>query len=873
MNNEEDLIWTLERVALLCTDASWLQRGSAEHKPIQEWVYDTRRCADPATAVFVALVGDGGPNARNGHHYAYRAYQMGIRMFVVDRDDWAELSLMEEASILRVPRSLWALQGVAAEHRRLWGRTLWAIAGSNGKTQVKEWVTDLVGDRVIPGKTPGSFNSQLGVPLAVLGLHHGHPWAVMEAGISKAGEMGRLAHILQPDLGLLVHFGSAHREGFENEAQKLAEKLRLFGGCKALVARFEVVLRYPRVWEEHFKTASACTFVFWDFLHTEHLQEKWLSWKENPLVQGLDPRRMMLWIADAPESSPGMMTIRQEEGKMKLELQTSVTNDAVLENMAGAALLLWAGGEWRPELGPRFVALRSLPMRLEIKKLPGSSWLINDSYSLDKDSLKLALEEWSSRRGRNKGVIVLSEPDLAAFQETPLADSVLTEIRDLLLSYAWDILMLVGPSWKLISFEGQTAGRIHFFDSTHDLLQRWPLGDLHRLTLLVKGARKFTFERIEQRLLVLGYQTVLEIDLEAAKHNFRTFQSNLRPGVRVMVMVKARAYGSGSVEIARVLEESGADYLAVAYAGEGIELRNEGIRLPIMVMNSGNVSPESLLEANLEPDLYDCKEIERWISLGREYAASRIAPVGVHLQLDTGMRRLGLSASDHAAALKLLEAAGGNLHVRSIYTHLTSAEDPSQDDYSRKQWSELKAFADLFEKQLGYRPPIHAQNTAGILRFPDFGCDMVRLGLGLYGLESTGLLQARLKPLVRFKTVISQIHRLRQGDRIGYGNEGCMPRDGKVGVLPVGYADGLRRALGMGQITMQLKGQPVPTIGRISMDFCLVYLGDMPAEIGDEVLLFGEPGTIEAWAKSCNTIPYEILTSISDRVQRVYTRG
>jgi len=872
MSKEEDLIWNMKRVAALCTNSTWLQRGSADHTTIQEWVYDTRRCARPDTAVFLALSGDG-PNARNGHNYIHQAYCMGIRMFIVDEDDFNERNLLEGATILRVFRVLSALQAVAAEHRKRWGCPLWAITGSNGKTQVKEWVADLVGDRVIPGKTPGSFNSQLGVPLAVLGLQKRHPWAVVEAGISKAGEMGALTQILQPDLGLLVHFGAAHREGFKDEEQKLSEKLKLFDHCKILVARFDVVFRYPKVWLAHLKRADACQFVFWEFHDTESVHEKWLNWKKNVLIEGLNSDSIALWIIGAVRSSSGNVSLCHTEGIASLEFKTHASSRMVLENMASAALLIWAGGEWRPELSLRFSSLRSLPMRLEIRELPGSSRLINDSYSLDRDSLKTALEEWSARLGSNSGVIVLSEPDLALTKADNYQSEILLEMRTLLLSYTWNVLILVGRSWNKINFKESDQRKVFRYETTDDLLQKWPLSDLRQLTVLVKGARKFTFERIERRLLVLGYQTVLEIDLEAAKHNFRVFKATLKADVRVMVMVKARAYGSGSVEIARAMGEVGADYLAVAYAGEGIELRNEGIQLPIMVMNSGNVNPETLIKANLEPDLYNCLEIERWILLSHEFAPERTAPINVHLQLDTGMRRLGLSDSDHQTALKLLRSAGKNLVVRSLYTHLTSAEDPTQDEYSHRQWSELHGFADLFEKQMGYRPLLHTLNTTGILRFPDFQSDMVRLGLGLYGLEFTGLLQAQLKPLAKFKTVISQIHWLRKGDCVGYGNEGRMPHDGRVGVLPVGYADGLRRALGMGKITVQFKGKPVPTIGRISMDFCLVYLGDMPAEIGDEVCLFGEPGTIEAWAKSCNTIPYEILTSITDRVQRVYTRG
>jgi len=869
-----ELIWTLERVAAVCLNSTWLSKESSQNIPIEEWVYDTRRCASPGKSVFLALSGQG-PNARNGHQYLEQAYSMGVRNFLVDQNDAPGISKLVGVNVLVVPNVLTALQAIAAEHRRQWGRPIWAITGSNGKTQVKEWLTDLVAGWAIPGKTPGSFNSQLGVPLSVLGLQESHPWAVMEAGISKSGEMQNHAQILRPDLGLLVHFGAAHREGFEDEAQKLSEKLKLFIHSFTLVARFEVVLRFPEVWREHMEKAKSCRFVFWEFQDMENLRDYWFAWKEEVLVKNLDPQRMTLWIAGAGQVKPQHMTLSLFDGNEAetIEFESPNTHRAVLENMTGAAVLLWAGGEWRPEIGSRFASLRPLPMRLEIRELPGSSRLINDSYSLDKDSLKLALEEWSSRRGSNQGVVVLSEPDIA--RATPHIDPLYTlmELRDLLISFGWDTLILVGKLWDAIQFPESKFTRVFRYESTEALLQRWPLNDLRRLTVLVKGSRKFGFERIEQRLLVLGYQTVLEIDLEAAKHNFRLFKSSLQPGVRVMVMVKARAYGSGSIEIARAMEEVGADYLAVAYTGEGLELRNEGIRLPIMVMNSGNTHPDTLLKANLEPDLYDCLEIQNWITLGRERYGATGEPVGVHLQLDTGMRRLGISLSEHTKALELLKSAGGGLCVRSIYTHLTSAEDASQDTYSQRQWLELQSFADRFEKQMGYRPLIHALNTAGILRFPDFQGDMVRLGLGLYGLEPTGNLQAQLKPLTKFKTVISQIHWLRKGDRIGYGNEGCMPQDGQVGVLPVGYADGLRRALGMGKITMQCKGRPVPTIGRISMDFCLVYLGDMDAEIGDEICLFGEPGTIEEWAKTCDTIPYEILTSISDRVQRVYTRG
>ncbi|MFM7588994.1 MAG: Mur ligase family protein, partial [Bacteroidota bacterium] len=356
----------------------WLINEASQNIPIEEWVYDTRRCSSPGKAVFLALSGQG-PNARNGHQYLEQAFTMGIRNFVVDQEQTPEMIKLAGASVIVVPKVLTALQAIAAEHRRQWGRPLWAITGSNGKTQVKEWLTDLVADWVIPGKTPGSFNSQLGVPLSVLGLQERHPWAVMEAGISKSGEMENIAQILKPDLGLLAHFGPAHREGFEDEAQKLREKLKLFVHSHTLVARLDVVHRFPEVWLEHIEKSKSSRFVFWEFQDTENLMDHWIAWKEEVLAKKLDPQRMMLWVAGAEQARPSHMILSLFDGDQAetIEFESPNTHRAVFENMTGAALLLWAGGEWRPEIGPRFASLRPLPMRLEIRELPGSSRLIN----------------------------------------------------------------------------------------------------------------------------------------------------------------------------------------------------------------------------------------------------------------------------------------------------------------------------------------------------------------------------------------------------------------------------------------------------------------------------------------------------------------
>ena len=862
MNKPDNLSWNLQRIADLVSGSQWIVRGNSCQKPVLEWVFDTRRCTNPEGALFLALQGEN--TTRDGHDFLGVAYKIGIRIFLVrlgKQYDWpGEDSAL---AVLAVPDPLKALQALASEHRRIWGRTVWAITGSNGKTQVKEWIAELIQSRVSIAKTPGSFNSQLGLPLSVLGLQEGQDLGVFEAGISKAGEMGPLAAILSPQGGLLTHFGEAHQEGFANMAQKLREKLLLFDGCDWVVAQLDRRENHKPVWKEALLRNPGTVFHWW----TEDLDgDDWLRTLES---EGLEPERMVLWrlVQKSVTENGNTACELQAVNQKTLCFEVAGGGEAVLENMTGAVLMIAAGGHWNNAWGPRCAMVRTLPMRMEIKEIPGSCRLLNDSYSLDADSFRWAMREWALQLGDSEGIIILSEPDTSKDStgdhrnQDPLQPLIQTLHR-----YPWKRLYLVGKNWKQVAWPSNPTQSVQVFDDTEEFLLKWPLDQSAHACLLLKGARKFGFERIEQKLLVQGHQTVLEIDLEAVRYNFGIFRSLSLPGVRSMVMVKAGAYGSGSVEIARALQEAGADYLAVASAGEGIELRRGGIRTPILVMNCGPTTTDTVRHYGLEPDLYSLDEIRRWTKALK-------APFTFHLPLDTGMRRLGLGSEDLVEALDLLAQASNNLRIRSIYTHLTSSEEPGQDDFSAAQWKSLLEFVSAFEQRMGYRPWVHALNTAGILRFREYQGDMVRLGLGLYGLEPTGRLQERLRPLARFKTILVQTHRLARGQTLGYGNQGVMNHDGVVGVLPVGYADGIPRALGLGRVCFEINGCPVPTIGRISMDFCLVDLTNVRAVVGDEVLLWSNARDVRAWAEAAGTIPYEILTGLSPRVQRVYIRG
>ncbi len=862
MNLSDDLSWNLQRIATTVKGSQWLVNGHASDKLVQEWVFDTRRCTHPEGALFLALVGEN--KARDGHDFLGVAYRMGIRLFLVRLGVSHEWPTNDpNLAVLAVPDPLKALQAVAAEHRRTWGGPVWAITGSNGKTQVKEWIAELIQSRVAFAKTPGSFNSQLGLPLSVLGLKAGQALGIFEAGISQKGEMSPLASILTPQGGLLTHFGEAHQEGFDSMAQKLQEKLLLFEGCDWVVGRLDSREAHRSVWKEVVLRNPNTVYHWW----TDGKEED--EWFRSLESEGIARARLILWklITKSVTENGNMWCELQSEGQSSLCFEVAGRGEALLENMAGTVLTVAAGGLWNNEWGPRCAMLRTLPMRMEIKEIPGSCRLLNDSYSLDADSFQWAMREWALQVGDSEGLIILSEPDSpkTSTETTGLQDP-LDPFIQTLQHYSWKRLFLVGKNWRGVVWPSRPSQSIQVFDDTEEFLQKWPLDQSVHACILLKGARKFGFERIEQKLLVQGHQTVLEIDLEAVRTNFGIFRSLNQPGVRSMVMVKAGAYGSGSVEIARILQEAGADYLAVATAGEGIELRRGGIQTPILVMNSGPTSTDTMTHYGLEPDLYSLEEIRRW-------SKSPQAPSFFHIPLDTGMRRLGLGAEDLEEALDLLAQQPTKLRIRSIYTHLTSSEEPGQDAFSAGQWQSLLEFVQVFEQRMGYRPWVHALNTAGILRFREYQGDMVRLGLGLYGLEPTGRLQDRLKPLTRFKTTLVQTHRLVKGQTMGYGNQGVMARDGVVGVLPVGYADGLPRALGMGRVFFEINGCSVPTIGRISMDFCLVDLTDVRAAVGDEVLLWSQARDVRAWAEAAGTIPYEILTGLSPRVQRVYIRG
>lgn len=793
---------------------------------VQEIIYDSRKLRNPGHSLFVALTGD----KRQGLSFIPECYAAGIRAFLVPpgvhRPDFPE------ADFLEVNDPLAALQSIAAFHRHSFTFPVIAITGSNGKTMVKEWLYHLLKDRFDIVRSPKSFNSQLGVPLSVWQMAGHHTLGIFEAGISHRGEMQRLEPILHPDIGILTNIGTAHDEGFGSSREKLLEKLLLFRHCHTLVYCAD----QPMV-------ANAIK----DFARENGIQQL-LGWS-------LADKASDHYLEVVHRGQETLLTYRQDTFSLPFADAASVENAAHCL-MVCAALQL--------PLHTLRVPLAELPaidMRLQMKKGVLGSQIINDSYSADLTSLQMALDFLHSQAQEQKKMLVLS--DLKETGKTP--EEIRRHIAALLRIKPVDQLVTVGRQLEgLVAAQGTT---VHFPD-TESFLRRFEPAGIASTFVLLKGARDFRFERIARAMEESVHETVLEINLLAVEHNYNYFRRLAGKNTRLMCMVKAYSYGSGSFEIASLLQYLQADYLAVAYADEGIALRKLGISLPMMVMNPQRDSFEQILEYGLEPDIYDLTILQQLIT-GMHQAG--IPSAAVHLEFDTGMHRLGFTRKDVPELLQLLRQHP-EIRVQSVFAHLAASDEPEHDNFTRQQVADFTAICRELENALGYAPLFHIANTTGILRFPEARMDMVRLGIGLYGIDPSGEHQPELENVATLKTQISQIRSLPAGETVGYGRKGKLARNSRIAVIAIGYADGLRRSLGNGVGKVYINGKLAPVVGNICMDMTMVDVTDIECREGEEVIVFGTGYPITEIATQAGTIPYEILTSISSRVKRVYWR-
>lgn len=783
-------------------------------RAIDALVTDSRKPVVSETSVFFAIKGE----RHDGHRYLRELYNLGMRQFVIESE--TDTTAYPEANFLRVSSSLLALQQLAAHHRQRFAIPVVGITGSNGKTTIKEWLHQVVSPDCRVLKSPGSYNSQLGVPLSVWGLNETHNLAVFEAGISTTGEMQKLEPIIRPTLGIFTNLGTAHNEGFYSMREKADEKAKLFSH-----ASITIYCKDHALIDEALRRAEIRTLC-WGF------------------GQGADIQIVRI----------GASHFRITGLKNDFELDLPFQDPAMQENAFHVVAFLLMRGYVPVTIQERINQLHAVPMRLELKQGVHRSLLIDDSYNNDLAGLKISLDFLRTQQKRNK-VVILSDILQSGLEPEELIKRVDSLIRS-------DITTLIGIG-PILSQHKAMLPAGNFYLSTEAFLDQVDLSVFSDSAVLIKGARPFRFERIARRLQRKAHGTVMEINLTAMVHNLNFFKSRLRTNTRIMAMVKAFAYGSGSEEVANLLQYHRVDCLGVAFPDEGVELRKNNITLPILVMNPSEESYDTLLQHHLEPEVYSLRMFRSFI----EFLNGR--PCRIHLKLDTGMHRLGFAWEDLDEVEGLLRGHR-NVEVASVFSHLSGADEKSHDDFSRQQAKHFVTMAERLDKTLGYRPLRHLLNSPGILRFPEFQFDMVRLGIGLYGVDPTAEGNANLHPVATLKTIVSQVKRLKAGESVGYGRRGKVEKEATIATLAIGYADGFSRRMSNGCGNVLIHGKLAPVKGNVCMDMTMVDVTGIPVHEGDEATIFGPGLPIQQVAQWIETIPYEILTSTSDRVKRVF---
>jgi len=800
---------------------------------IEHLMTDSRRLVFPETSLFFALYGP----RRDGHAFIPDLYLRGVRNFIVyhplDSADYPD------ANFIQVKDSLRALQSLAAFHRQQFDLPVVGITGSNGKTIVKEWLNQLLEDRFRIVRSPRSYNSQIGVPLSIWQIGERHELALIEAGISRSGEMQLLEEMIRPTIGVFTNIGEAHDQGFENLPSKISEKLELFKNSAALV--------FPADQEELKKSILA-----WHFIHPAPLL----------ISIGMD-NDCTIRIKKIGKHN-GQTSIRLSYKDNLTDLEINFENDAAIQNALTCIGVMWYLDIPVNELQNRLNRLNPLAMRMELKTGINHTSVINDSYSADISSLKMALDFLSQQKQHNRRTLILS--DILETGRKPQA--LYKEVADILRKYPVDRFIGVGEQISvsdLFFIDSGVKERL-FFNSTESLLQAFPGLEFRDETILLKGARVFGFERIDQLLSLQVHETLLEVNLEAMAQNLKQYQQLLRPSTKIMAMVKAFSYGTGGFEIARLLEFHKVDFLAVAYADEGVSLRKAGIRLPIVVMNTEENALAPLIEWQLQPVIFSPGGLA---ALNKILKQEAIHLFPIHIELETGMNRLGFAATQIPELLKQLD--GTAFRVVSVFSHLAASEEAQQDAFTQKQFETFQSMSARIQEALGYTFIQHISNSAAVVRNPALQLDMVRLGIGLYGIDPANSKLLDLKEVGTLKTTIAQIKQLEAGETVGYNRRGVAEGFMKTGTLRLGYADGYPRTLGNGVGKVFYKGKLVPTVGSICMDMTMINLTDIPeAREGDEVIVFGNELSVAALANWAGTNAYDVLAGISQRVKRVY---
>lgn len=797
---------------------------------------DTRLITNGTTQLFFCLI------ARNdGHQYIETAYSKGIRNFVISEN--VLLEQFPNANFILVKNTTTALQQLAAYHRMQFQIPVIGITGSNGKTIVKEWLYQLLFNDKRIVKSPKSYNSQIGVPLSVLNMEQGDELAIFEAGISTVGEMEKLQNIIQPTIGILTNIGAAHDAGFSSKDEKIKEKLILFKDSQSLICCYDMPLIYGVVGE----------------LKNENPTLKIISWSVN-----IDSTLTIEFLEKTASYSIYSIDGSTYDAVFKIpktKMKIPFTDDASIENCLHCiTTLLWLGYSV-DDVQKKILSLRNLPMRLELKYGINNCTIIDDSYSADFNSLQIAFDFYKQQETQKKKILIISE-----FEESGLNEKdFIKKLKSFLQETKFDKLIGVGNAFMHeIESLAYVVKEWYVFESTEKLLEQFNILHFENELILIKGARTFSFEKITAQLIGQTHATVLEVNLNALINNLNAYKNNLAKETGLIAMVKAFSYGSGSVEVASLLEKNKVDYLAVAYADEGVLLRKNNIQTPIIVMNPDAVDFDRMITYNLEPEIYSLQILQSLIEKVKDTA------INIHIKLETGMNRLGFVENEINELIAILHQHK-NINIKTIFSHLAASEDEQLDVFTNEQIHTFMVLFNQLQKSFGYAIKKHILNSSGILRFPEAHFDYVRLGIGLYGVDSTAKIQEQLQVIGRLKTRVAQIKHVKKGDTIGYSRKGIADKDMKIAILAIGYADGYDRRLGNGVGEVFIAGQRAKTIGNICMDMCMADITHIDdVHEGDECEIYGKEISIITQAQKIDTISYELLTRISSRVKRLY---
>lgn len=739
-----------------------------QHFIIDKVVYDTRKISSSEGQVFFAIKGE----FRDGNDFLNDAYRKGIRVFVV-----AEIPNKphKNAAYILVQDTLVALQNLAAQHRNKFKYPVFAITGSNGKTTVKEWLYHLLSDKMRIIRSPKSYNSQLGVALSLLEMHEKADLAIIEAGISKAGEMDALQKMIQPDFGIFTSFGSAHEEGFSSEEEHLNEKLKLFQRCKKTLVSSSILLAKNK-----------------------------LNQINGIVVNPIDYAKELAVFpfTDKPSIISGTLALAAAKSLGKLDLE-------------------------------HIKSLPRLAMRMETFEGLDNSIIINDTYNLDLDALEFSLEYQLAISEGKKRIVLVGLDEANKHKEQDLIQ----------------ILKKFKPDSYQFVFQGQN-----------------PKIDVSNAVVLVKGTRKSEMEKLASRLRLKKHKTFVEINLSAIKHNVQVYKSQLNPSTKMLAMVKAQSYGAGLEKIGLYLEKQGIDYLGVAYPDEGVELRKAGVKVPILVMNPVDEGFEDCIKYQLEPSVFSFEQLDELL---HELIFQGVQNFPIHMKIDTGMRRLGFDFKELPRLMEVIQAQP-EISIKGVYSHLADSDNRRDKRFTDLQIRRFIEACNYISANYAGKFITHLLNSEGIANFPEAQFNMVRIGIGMYGVSSNPTLVKKLRPVISWKSTVSQVKQIQKGESVGYSRSFVADKNMEIAIVPVGYADGFRRSLSNGVGSVVINGQICNIIGRVCMDMIMVDVTKKFVKTGDRVELIGDKITLSQFAEKMQTISYELLTSISKRVHRTY---